>query len=104
MFNKDLRTAKRVCGERGGTMGKRFERYNQNQFILWNDLGPGFVGTADGKGGLIIPDAAIKRLKNGQISVDGIAYPFIVYEGQKYPIVKTSQGWTIGGEVVEKQH
>ncbi len=79
-------------------MGKRFERYKQN-----HDLGPQFVGVTDGKGGLIIPDAAMKRL-NGKISVDGIAYAFVVYEGQKYPIVKTSQGWTIGGKVAEKQH
>jgi hypothetical protein len=80
-------------------MGKRFERYKQN-----HDLGPTFVGKADGKDGLIIPDAAMGRLKNGKVLVDGIPYPFVIYEGRKCPIVKTPQGWTIGGKVAEKQH
>src|SRR5258708_207529 len=93
-----------MCGEKGGNMGERFERYKQN-----HDLGPQFVGKTDGKGGLIIPDEAVERLgkKDGAfagILVDGIPYPFVIYEGQKYPVVKTSQGWTIGGKVAEKQH
>lgn len=80
-------------------MGTRFERYKQN-----HDLGPRFTARADGRGGLIIPYKAVKRLRNGSVLVDGIAYPFVVYEGQNYPIVKTSQGWTIGGKVAEAQH
>jgi hypothetical protein len=80
-------------------MGKRFEKYKAN-----HDLGPAFVAKADGVGGLIIPEKAMKRLRIGSVLVDGIAYPFVVYEDQKYPIVKTPQGWTIGGKVAEKQH
>lgn len=77
----------------------RFERYKQN-----HDLGPQFIGRADGKGGLIIPEKAMSRLRNERVAVDGIQYPFVVYEGQKYPIIKTQQGWTIGGEAAQAQH
>jgi hypothetical protein len=80
-------------------MGKRLERYKQN-----HDLGPQFVFITDGKGGLILPAEAMERLKNGKVTVDGIAYPYVVYQSQKYAIVETSQGWTLGGKVAEKQH
>jgi hypothetical protein len=80
-------------------MGKKFERYKPN-----HDLGPQFVGTADGKGGLIIPNEAMERLRGVVIFVDKIPYPFVTYEGKDYPIVKTKQGWTIGGKVAEAQH
>jgi len=74
-------------------------------------MGKGFSGvsTADGVGGLILPDEAVKSLKGADgilpaIRVDGIPYPFVTYEDKKYPIVKTEQGWTIGGKVAEAQH
>ena len=68
-----------------------------------------FIGEADGVGGLIIPDEAVEQLKKKDgvfegVLVDGIPYPFVVYKRKKYPIVPTPQGWTIGGEVAEKQH
>ena len=85
-------------------MGKRFERYKAN-----HDLGPTFVGTIDGVGGMIVPDEAMERLKDkdgvfNAVLFDGIPYPFVVYEGEHYPVVKTKQGWTIGGKNAEKQH
>jgi hypothetical protein len=80
-------------------MGKRFDKYKAN-----HDLGSKFTGTVDGVGGLILPAKAMARLKNGKVLVDGIAYPFVVYEGRKYPVVKTPKGWTIGGKHAEKQH
>jgi hypothetical protein len=64
---------------------------------------PQFVGTADGKGGLIIPAEAVKYLKNS-FAIDGVNYPFIIYEGKKYPVIATPRGWTIGGEVANAQH
>jgi hypothetical protein len=54
---------------------------------------------------LILPDEAMARVHDGTvIFVDGIPYPFIVYKGKDYPVVKTPQGWTIGGKHAEKQH
>ena len=63
-----------------------------------------FVGHLDGVGGLVIPDEAVTQLSGKTVHVDGIAYPFVVYKGRKYPVVQTSQGWTIGGKVAERQH
>ncbi len=80
-------------------MGKKFERYKQN-----HDLGPKFVGKADGVGGLIIPAAAVRRVAGRRMRIDGIVYPFVTFEGKRYPIIKTAQGWTIGGDVAVKQH
>ena len=62
-----------------------------------------FVGKADGVGGLIVPAKAFKGLK--RMSVDGVEYPYVKYGvgNKRYPIIKTAQGWTIGGKVAEKQ-
>jgi hypothetical protein len=58
-----------MCGERGGNMGK----------------GTQFVGHPDGVGGLVIPDEAVTQLSGKTVPVDGIAYPFVVYKGRRYP-------------------
>jgi hypothetical protein len=81
-------------------MATKFERYKQN-----HKLGQKYEGKADGKGGLIIPNEAMTTLRDGTVLfVDDIPYPFVIFEGKDYPIVKTSQGWTIGGAVAEAQH
>lgn len=74
-------------------------------------MGKGFSGTftTDGKGGLILPNEAVESLRKADgafdaVWVDGIPYPFVVYEGKKYPIVETEQVWTIGGAVAAAQH
>jgi hypothetical protein len=78
----------------------RFERYEAN-----HDLGPTFTGVADGVGGLIVPDEAMARIHDGTVVfVDEIPYPFVLYKGKDYPVVKTKQGWTIGGKHAEEQH
>jgi hypothetical protein len=58
---------------------------------------------ADGKGGYVFPDDLITVLKN-KLTIDGIEYPAINYEGKLYPLIKTAQGWTCGGEVANAQH
>lgn len=64
---------------------------------------PQFVGKADGMGGLVIPAKAVKYLNNS-MTIDGVNYPFVKYGHQQYPVIKTPQGWTIGGEVANAQH
>ena len=64
---------------------------------------PQFVGKTDGKGGLIIPAKSVKYLSNS-MTVDGVTYPFVKYGRKQYPVIKTPQGWTIGGEVANAQH
>jgi hypothetical protein len=81
-------------------MRKRFEKYKGN-----DDRETQFTGTADGVGGLIVPNEAMARIQDGSVVfVDGVPYPFVIYEGKDYPIVKTPQGWTIGGKHAEEQH
>lgn len=62
-----------------------------------------FTGRVDGKGGFIIPEKAVRTLKN-TTTIDGVQYPFVWYGGEKYVVIETPQGWTIGGEVANEQH
>ena len=66
-----------------------------------------FVAKPDGVGGLIIPDDAVAYLENttkSTMMIDGVEYLAIRYGRKTYPVVKTPQGWTIGGEIANQQH
>jgi hypothetical protein len=67
-----------------------------------------FVAKPDGVGGLIIPDDAVAYLETTgtklTMTIDGVEYPAIRYGLKTYPVIKTPQGWTIGGEIATQQH
>jgi hypothetical protein len=57
------------------------------------------------KGNMKILPTTEKHVRYPRMAtIDGVKYPYVVFEDNHYAIVKTFKGWTIGGSLAEAQH